>query len=473
MQQIHTFPTFEPAMAAAATHAMGYRNSKTNLQATADADALRHAFGGDTPETSMNGEAVIGQLIEAAQPGLVGCTQPGFHAWVMGSSNVTGVAADWLTSVWGQNAGIYQCSPAAAIAEEVACDWVLDMLDLPRKASVGVTTGATMAGFIGLAAARDEVLRRAGCDLARTGLQAAPAVSVFLSEDTHVSNRAALRYLGFGTDNLVEVDADAQGRMSMDDITIKMAGVKGPKIIIATAGHINSGAFDDFDRLADLAAEHEAWLHVDGAFGLWARTSVKHGYLTRGIERADSWSTDGHKWLQIPFDAGFAIVKDRYAHRRAMDISASYLPDNPADGRSATHFNPELSRRARGFAIWAVLKTMGRAGIADMVCSHCDCASLLAYKLECVDGVDVMNDVGLNQIVLRFGEDEHADRLTCAMVDALNADGRHHFRTAMWQGHVVMRVSVIGEKTGPQDMQVLARKIKSIWGEMSQLRVAA
>ena len=460
-------------MAAAATHAMGYRASKTNLQATANAQDLRRAFGGETPQTGMSGDAVIAQLIEAAQPGLVGSTQPGFHAWVMGSSNVTGVAADWLTSIWGQNAGIYQCSPAAAIAEEVACEWVLDMLDLPRKASVGVTTGATMAGFIALAAARDEVLRRAGYDLAQTGLQGAPTVSVFLSEDTHVSNRAALRYLGFGTANIVEVDADAHGRMSVDDITIKMAQVKGPKIIIATAGHINSGAFDHFDYLADLTAAHDAWLHVDAAFGLWARTSAKHRYLTQGIDRADSWSTDGHKWLQIPFDAGFAIVKNRRAHRRAMDISASYLPENPGDGRSATHFNPELSRRARGFAIWAVLKTMGCAGVADMVCNHCDCASLLAYKLEPVTGIDVMNDVVLNQVVLRFGAGETADKLTSAMVDALNADGRHHFRTAVWQGHVVMRVSIIGENTGPQDMQVLARKIKTIWGEMSQTQAAA
>ncbi|MEL7012501.1 MAG: aminotransferase class V-fold PLP-dependent enzyme [Pseudomonadota bacterium] len=473
MNQLHSFPTFEPAMAAAATHAMGYRASKTNLQATTDADALRRAFGGQTPEIGTNGEAVIAQLIEAAQPGLVGSTQPGFHAWVMGSSNVTGVAADWLTSIWGQNAGIYQCSPAAAIAEEVACDWVLDMLDLPRTASVGVTTGATMAGFIGLAAARDEVLRRAGCDLAQTGLQGAPTVSVFLSEDTHVSNRAALRYLGFGTANIVEVAADAQGRMRLDDITGKMAKTEGPKIIIATAGHINSGAFDPFDDLADLAATHDAWLHVDAAFGLWARTSPKHRYLTRGIERADSWSTDGHKWLQIPFDAGFAIVKNRQAHRRAMDISASYLPEAPGDGRSATHYNPELSRRARGFAVWAVLKSMGRAGVADMVCNHCDCASLLAHKLENVEGIEVLNDVVLNQIVLRFGKGQATDRLTAAMVDALNADGRHHFRTAMWQGHVVMRVSVIGENTGPQHMQILARKIVSIWGAMALRQVAA
>lgn len=471
MKQLHAFPKFDSAMAAASTYAMGYRASKTNLHAQASAEDLRAAFGGPTPETGMAGDDVVAALINAAEPGLVGNTQSGFHAWVMGSSNITGVAADWLTSVWGQNAGIYQCSPAAAIAEEVACDWVLDILDLPRDASVGVTTGATMAGFIGLAAARDEVLRRAGYDLTETGLQFAPPVTVFVSEDTHVSNRAALRFLGFGTRNIVEIQSDRQGRLDVQDMAMKMAKRTGPMIMIATAGHINSGAFDDFEALADLAAEHGAWLHVDAAFGLWARTSVKYQTLTNGIDRADSWSTDGHKWLQIPFDAGFAIVKDREAHRRAMDISASYLSEDPADGRSATHYNPELSRRARGFAIWSVLKALGRDGIADMVCNHCDCASLLAYKLAPVDGIDVMNDVVLNQVVLRFdtgGGDADADAATEAMVAALNADGKHFFRTAVWQDKIVMRVSIIGEQTGPFDMQRLAAKITSTWQSLKR-----
>ena len=476
MKQLHTFPEIDSAMAAASSYAMSYRATKTNLHATAGAKELRNAFGGPTPEHGAAGDTVISELIEAAEPGLVGNTQPGFHAWVMGSSNITGVAADWLTSVWGQNAGIYQCSPAAAIAEEVACGWVLDILDLPRDASVGVTTGATMAGFIGVAAARDEVLRRAGYDLAETGLQFAPPVTVFVSEDTHVSNRAALRYLGFGSRNIVDVQSDDQGRLVVEDMAKKLAKCAGPMIMIATAGHINSGAFDDFEALADLADKHGAWLHVDAAFGLWARTSVKHWTLTKGIDRADSWSTDGHKWLQIPFDAGFAIVKDREAHRRSMDISASYLSEGPDDGRNATHYNPELSRRARGFAIWSVLKAMGRSGIESMVCNHCDCASLLAYKLEKVDGIEVMNDVVLNQVVLRFGEGgplAASNAATEAMVEALNADGRHFFRTAIWQDRVVMRVSVIGEQTGPQDMQALAAKITAIWQGLSGRRSAA
>ncbi|MEO1138359.1 MAG: aminotransferase class V-fold PLP-dependent enzyme [Pseudomonadota bacterium] len=469
MKHVHAFPTFAGPLATASSYAHDYRVRKTNLHASASLAELRCAFGGDLPEHGQPGDAVIEELIRAAEPGLVGNTQPGFYAWVMGSSNVTGVAADWLTSIWGQNAGIYQVSPAAATAEEVACDWVLDVLDLPREASVGLTTGATMAGFIGLAAARDEVLRREGYDLADTGLQYAPPVTVFISEDSHVSNRAALRYLGFGAKSVREIPADDQGRIVLQDLARSMAQVRGPKIVICTAGHINSGAFDDFDGLADLAKAHRAWLHVDAAFGLWARASVTTRALTRGIERADSWSTDGHKWLQIPFDAGFAIVRDKDAHRRAMDISASYLTESPADGRNATHYNPELSRRARGFAVWATMKAMGRKGIADMVRNHCDCASLLDHKLRKLPGVRVLNDVVLNQLVVSFDRgngDADADHMTRMMEHALNADGKVFLRTANWQDRCVLRISIIGQETGPQHIQALAARIKGLWAEL-------
>ena len=471
MKQLHSFPALDHGpLATASAYASGYRAAKTNLHPTATLAELRQAFGGDLPVKGQPGEQVIADLIAAAEPGLVGNTQPGFHAWVMGSSHPVGVAADWLTSIWGQNAALYQGSPAAATAEEVACDWLLDVLDLPREASVGLTTGATMAGFIGLAAARDELLRRAGYDLAETGLQYAPPVTVFVSDETHASNRAALRYLGFGDRNIIQIPTDDQGRMDLGTLTQRMVGPQGPKIVIATAGHINSGAFDDFHALADLTAQHGAWLHVDAAFGLWARASVTTRAMTDGIDRADSWSTDGHKWLQVPFDSGFAIVRHKEAHRRAMDISASYLPDGPDDGRNATHYNPELSRRGRGFAVWATMKALGRDGIADMVRNHCDCASLLAHKLQKVPGIRILNDVVLNQIVLSFDRGHgqaDADRMTQAMEEALNADGRHFFRTATWQGRRVLRISVISQDTGPQHMQELSRKITAIWQEIS------
>ncbi len=466
MQQVHAFPTFSGPLATVSAYASGYRENKCNLHPTASPKALRDAFGGPLPAKGQPGDEVIAELIGAAEPGLVGNTQPGFHAWVMGGSNTTGVAADWLTSIWGQNAGIYQASPAAATAEEVACGWLLDVLDLPRKASVGLTTGATMAGFIGLAAARGEVLRRAGYDIAETGLQFAPPVQVYLSEDTHVSNRAALRFLGFGNRNIIEIPADDQGRMDVAALAEKMEMSSAPKIVVATAGHINSGAYDDFPSLARLAKKHGAWLHVDAAFGLWARASVTTKSMTHGIENADSWSTDGHKWLQMPFDAGFAIVRDQDAHRRAMDITASYLSEAPDDGRNATQFNPELSRRARGFAAWATFKSLGRDGIADMVHNHCACASLLAHKLRRLPGVRILNDVVLNQLVVVFDPGKGqpaADHATQSMEEALNADGLHFFRTAMWHGRKVLRISIINPGTGPKHISELAEKIEKLW----------
>ncbi|WP_120501767.1 aspartate aminotransferase family protein [Roseovarius sp. EL26] len=464
-----TFPDTDGPLAKVAAYAATYRAQKIQLHPTATLTELRQAFGGDLPDQGQPAAQVIDDLIRAAEPGLVGNTQPGFYAWVMGSSHPTGVAADWLTSIWGQNAGIYQCSPAAATAEEVACNWVLDLLDLPRKSSVGLTIGATMAGFIGLAAARDEVLQRASHDFAEDGLQAAPIITIFISEDTHASNLAALRYLGFGNRNIARIPTDIQGRMLPEDLATQMGSVDGPKIIVGTAGHINSGAFDDFHALADLAAQHGAWLHIDAAFGLWARCSPKKRALTDGIERADSWSTDGHKWLHIPFDAGFAIVKDTAAHRRAMDITASYLPAPPGDGRNATHFNPELSRRGRGFAAWATLRALGRDGVRALVENHCDCAQILAQELQEVPGITLLNDVVLNQLVLSFDQGRgqaDADQMTTAMEQALNEDGQHFFRTATWQGRCVLRVSIISLETTPDHVREMAAKMKRLWQNM-------
>ncbi|MEO0917110.1 MAG: pyridoxal-dependent decarboxylase [Pseudomonadota bacterium] len=452
------------AMARAAEYGLTWREQVRPLDATASAEELRTGFGGPTPETGLDENTVITDLIRAAEPGLVGNTRPGFHAWVMGGSSPVGVAADWLTSVWGQNAGIYQCSPAAATAEEVAADWLLDILDLPREASVGFVTGATMAGFVCLAAARQEILARAGHDFDADGLFGCPKVSVFISEDTHISNLAALRYLGFGRKQILKVPADNQGRMRAEALDYMMHCTDGPKIIIATAGHINSGGFDDFNRIADLAEEYSAWLHVDSAFGLWARAVPELKDRTAGLDRADSWSTDGHKWLQVPYDSGFAIVRDAHAHRRAMDISASYLSEAPGDGRNPTHFGPELSRRARGFAVWAILKSLGRAGVAELIRGHCQAAQKLADQLSEVEGITVENDVALNQLVLTFDNGrEDPDHLATRMETHLNADGEHFFRTSHWQGRNMLRVSIIEDGTDCHAIERLGAKIERCW----------
>ncbi len=459
-------PAADAAMALAAEYGLTWRDRVRPIHPEASTAALRSAFCGATPEDGTPPEDVISHLIAAAEPGLVGNTQPGFHAWVMGGSSPVGVAADWLTSVWGQNAGIYQCSPAAATAEEAAAEWLLDILDLPRDASVGFVTGATMAGFTCLAAARDAVLRRAGCDLAEDGLAGCPPIRVLVCEDTHVSNRAALRYLGFGRAQIVEVASDAEGRMDLLALTRVLYETEAPTIVIATAGHINSGAFDYVGAIAELTRPRGAWLHVDAAFGLWARAVPELSVRTAGLERADSWSTDAHKWLQVPYDSGLAIVRDAAAHRRAMDLTAGYLSHAPEDGRNPTQYGPELSRRARGFAVWAVLKALGRRGVAEMVRRHCDGAQRLANRLAGTDGIRIVNRVSLNQIALQF-EDPRAptEDLTKAVERALN-DAEHFVRTAEWRGKTVLRLSIIEDGSDAAALDILAAKIERSWSEI-------
>ena len=363
---------FEKAAELALQEAVSWRSDGVKLPAipTASKEDMLALFDGGLPETGNSGEAVIEQLIKAAENGLVNNTHPNFYSWVQGSSHPVGVAADILTSAWGQNAAIYQTAPAAAIAEEVAAKWLLELLGLPSSSSLAFVTGATMASFICLAAARSEALKRHGYDLEEEGMSDAPAIHVFLGAEAHATILSDLRYLGFGRNNLVFIDVDDQGRMLADDLRQQMKNFEGPKIVIAQAGHINSGAFDPFNEIVDIARSHDTWVHVDGAFGLWANVVPELSDLCAGIEKADSWTVDGHKWLQVPYDSGFAIVKHPDAHKRAMDISASYLVRDAGDGRNPSQFSPELSRRSRGFVVWAVLQAMGKQGVQEMVARH-------------------------------------------------------------------------------------------------------
>jgi glutamate/tyrosine decarboxylase-like PLP-dependent enzyme len=460
----------DDAAARALDHAAAYgrrfRSTRRALHPSADAAELRRLFDVGLPDSRREAVAVLEDLIRAAEPGLVGNTDPRFFAWVMGASHPAGVAADWLTSVWGQNAAIFQTSPAAAIAEEVAAKWLLDLLDLPPESSIGFTTGATMASFICLAAARGEILRRAGYDIEQDGLQGAPEVTVLISDDAHVSNFAVLRYLGFGARNIRRLETDSEGVIHTKALHAALADIQPPTIIVCQAGQINTGAFDPFPAIADLAERHRAWLHVDGAFGLWARAAPELKRLTCGVERADSWAVDGHKWLQTPYDLGFAIVRHADAHRRAMDISASYLSESAADGRNPTHYSPELSRRARGFAAWSMIQVLGRQGIAETVRAHCACAALIAARCAAVEGIEVVNRVCLNQVILSFRAGETGredDVLTQAMADALNESRQFFLRTAEWKGRRVLRVSVTASDTDRAIAEDLARTIETTW----------
>ena len=330
------------------------------------------AFDAPMPEQGDTGPAVIADLAGRAEPGLRTMTGPRFFGWVIGASHPVGVAADFLTAAWGQNAANHAISPSAAAAETVVGRWLLDLLDLPPEASVGFVTGATMANFVCLAAARGAVLRRAGWDADGDGLFGAPPIDVVIGDDAHTTVFSALQFLGLGHNRVIRVATDDQGRMRVGAFAAALAGRQGPAIVVLQAGQLNTGAFDPAPEIIPLARAHGAWVHVDGAFGLWARAAPPVADVVAGFELADSWATDGHKWLQTPYECGYAIVRDAEAHRSAMTIAASYLPPVAEGERDPSHFVPELSRRARGFVTWAMIRHLGRSGIVVFGCAGRD-----------------------------------------------------------------------------------------------------
>jgi glutamate/tyrosine decarboxylase-like PLP-dependent enzyme len=426
------------------------------------------SFDGPLPEEPTDSGNVIGELVANASPGIRSMTGPGFFGWVIGGSHPTGVAADWLTSAWGQNAGNVVATPAAAAAEQVSAKWLLELLDLPREASVGFVTGATIANFVALAAARGEQLRRAGWDVEKDGLFGAPDLAVLIGADAHATVFSALRYLGLGSARVRTIDSDEAGRMKPSSLEKEFHSVDGPAIVVAQAGQINTGACDPFPEICAIAHEHRAWVHVDGAFGLWAQTSPRFRHLTQGVELADSWATDGHKWLPLPYDSGFAVVKDRAAHQRAMSIEASYLPSGTGD-REPSAYVPELSRRARGFAAWSVIKALGRRGIREIVERNCDFASGLGRECATLPGVRVVAPVELNQLMLRFGE---SDQATLATVEEVKRRGRIFVGPAKWRGEWVMRISVSNYATGPEQLGPVHDEIAGAWEAVRQSQSA-
>jgi len=452
------------AMERAAQAAIAYRQGVAGAVTTPVADyaAMLAAFAGPVPERGSDADTIIAELVEKATPGIRASTGPRFFGWVIGNSHPTGVAADWLASAWGQNAANLTAAPAASAVEKVAADWLLDLLDLPREASVGLVTGATVANFVCLAAARSEVLARVGWDVEADGMFGAPPIHVLIGADAHATVFSALKYLGLGAKRVKTVASDSLGRIEARDFERVLRGCDGPVIAIAQAGQINTGACDPFAEIAPIAREAGAWLHVDGAFGLWAQAAPARAHLTAGVEQADSWATDGHKWLQTPYDCGFAIVRNAEAHRRAMAVSASYLP--PAEGaeRDPSAYVPELSRRARGFAVWAMIRRLGRAGIAEMVERHCVVAAHMGARLA-EAGANLVCPVELNQFMVRFGD---SDAETLAVVRQVQEDAIAFIGSAKWHGRWVMRVSVSSIATTMADGDVTVDAVLSAWAKV-------
>jgi glutamate/tyrosine decarboxylase-like PLP-dependent enzyme len=375
------------------------------------------------------------------------------------------LGADWLTSLWDQNAGLLVSSPAAAGAERVAAGWLLDLLGLPETAAVGFVTGAMMANFTCLAAARHEVYRRVGHDVDHDGLVGAPPITVVVGAERHDTVDAALRYLGLGQGRSVVVPADEQGRLRLDALASALeARPPGPLIVCLQAGDVNSGAFDPLGAAIDLAHRYGAWVHVDGAFGLWAAASPRYRALTSGVERADSWATDGHKTLNVPYDCGFAVVAQSEALYHAMGVHAAYLIQDERPDPIATV--PEFSRRARGFTVWAALRTLGRDGVGELVERFCGHARRFAELLGEVEGVEVLNDVVFTQVCVSFGTDE----VTRAVAARLLLEGTAWMTPSVWAGRAVLRISVSNWRTTDEDVE---RTVAAVRRVLAEVRAAA
>ena len=416
------------------------------------ADRLRDALGrGPLPAAGEDPAEVVASLASAVEPGLVASAGPRYFGFVVGGSLPAALAADWLTSAWDQNAFSYAASPAGSVVEETAGRWVRELLGLPSASSTGFTTGATVANVVGLAAARHAVLARVGWDVEERGLIGAPPIRVLAGDEVHASALEALRVvgLGTGTEALERVPVDGQGAMRADEAVRMLRGTEGPAIVLAQAGNVNTGACDPLGEVIEAAHGVGAWVHVDGAFGMWAAASPRYQHLVAGLEGADSWALDCHKWLNVPYDCGFVAVREREAHYAAMRMSAAYLV--PAVGGDLDPFDwvPEGSRRARAVPVYAALRSLGRDGVADLVDRCSSLARRTAERLAAEDGIAILNDVVLNQVLVRFGDD---DARTRAVIAAVQEDGTLWAGGTTWHGLAAMRISVSGWATTEADI---------------------
>ena len=428
-----------------------------------DAAAFRKALGGPLTDTGEPAAQVVERLAREADPGLVASAGPRFFGFVIGGSVPAAVGADWLTTAWDQNAGLFVLSPAAAVVEETVLGWLTELLGLPPGTGMGFVTGGQMANTTCLAAARQSVLAKAGWDVAARGLSGAPPIAVLAGDEAHITVYGALRLLGLGDASVVKVASDAQGRMQPDALHDALRNHRGqPTIICAQAGNVNTGAFDPLGPVTRLAQEHGAWVHVDGAFGLWAAASPQLRHLMQGGDGADSWATDAHKWLNVPYDSGLAFVRDTSAHRAAMARSASYLQRSDTD-RDNYEWTPEFSRRARGFPVYAALRSLGRRGVAEMVERCCAHARLFAELLSAAPGVRVMNEVVLNQVLVRFepqsSTPEQGDAWTREVIARVQRDGTCWLSGTVWHGRALMRISVCNWSTTTEDVRRSAAAI--------------
>ena len=401
------------------------------------------AFRVSFPEEPTSPGSLLAQLDELGSPATMAMPGPRFFGFVIGGALPATVAANWLATAWDQNSGLHTTTPVTAVLEEIALDWLLDVLQLPPETGGAFVTGATVANFTALAAARHGVLARAGWNVEAEGLFGAPPITIITSAESHPTVYKSLGMLGLGRNRVVRIPVDDQGRLRAD----ALPAITGPTIVCVQAGNVNTGSFDPIREVCERVHRADAWVHVDGAFGLWARAASAHAHLAEGLEAADSWATDAHKWLNVPYDSGVAFVRDADALRASMAITAEYLPTE-TEYRNPSDFTPELSRRGRGIEVWAALGSLGRSGLAEMIERNCRQARRFAEGFAAA-GYEVLNNVVLNQVLVSFGEPEKTNRV----ISEIQRDGTCWCGGTVWQGKTAMRISVSCWATTDADVE--------------------
>ncbi len=429
---------------AAARAARAYLEALDSRAVRPDAEAVEalSQLDGPLPERTSDAAETLALLDRAISPATMAMAGPRFFGFVIGGSLPVALAANWLAGAWDQNAALYEATPGVSHLEEVASRWLVELLGLPPATGVGFVTGATVANFTALAAARHAVLAKAGWNVEADGLFGAPPITVVTGAEAHPTLLKSLGMLGLGRSRVVRVPVDGQGRMRPE----ALPRLKGPTILCVQAGNVNTGAFDPFEPLIEAAHAAGAWAHVDGAFGLWAKAAPSLKRLAQGLERADSWATDAHKWLNVPYDSGIAFSRDAHALRAAMAITAEYLPTESLH-RNPSDFVPELSRRGRGVEVWAAMRSLGRAGLVELFERNCRQATRFAEGLRAA-GHEVLNEVVLNQVLVAFGD----ARRTRGVIAALQKEGTCWCGPTVWQGRTAMRISVSSWATTDEDV---------------------
>ncbi|MEP6921734.1 MAG: aminotransferase class V-fold PLP-dependent enzyme [bacterium] len=463
-------PEFRQALETAFTLAVSHLENldQTSVAATSSLKELRGRLARTLPSNGTPLNQVIEELASDVSGGLLGTASGRFYGWVIGGALPAAVAADWLTSAWHQNAALYACSPAAAVVEETVGVWLKEILGLPQGASFALVTGCQMAHVTCLAAARHALLAKRDWDVESRGLFGAPAIRILSSSERHGSFERAVRLLGFGHGQIKLLPVDAAGRLRAEVLEEELAKDReAPTLVLLQAGDINIGAYDDFEHLIPVAKRYDAWVHVDGAFGLWAGASPRLNYLVKGIEAADSWATDGHKMLNVPFDSGFAFVADPEAHRASLSIRAAYLTHD-AEARDQVDWNPEWSRRARGFPAYAALRQLGCDGVADLIDRCARNAHTLVMGIGNLEGAEVLWEPVINQGLVRFldekpgARDEDHNRRTDEVIASILKTGEAFFGGTTWRGRRAMRISVCNWRTSDDDIKRVVSAVAGV-----------